>query len=404
MERLWNADYIKVWTANFMIFFSFMVVVPLLPLYLSETFECDKHTIGIVLSGYTITALLARPFSGYLVDTLPRKMVLLTSYFLFFLFFAGYIVASSLTLFAIVRTLHGAPMGTVTVANSTMAIDVLPSSRRAEGIGYYGLSNNLAAAIAPTVGLLIYQHLHSYDLIFIVALTASGIGLLINSTVKAKIPEGLAASASNSANLPQKTAPRGIISLDRFMLLKGWSEGLTLACLSFSYGVLATYLAIYGKEQLDITSGTGLFFAILCVGLMVSRLVGVRSLRQGRLLHNCTMGMSISLFGYLLFAAVPNSFGYYGAALIIGLGNGHMFPAMQNMFINLAPASQRGTANSTMLVAWDVGVGLGILFGGITAEQLGYSPAFWLAWIVNLAGVAFFYLYAAAHYKRNRLN
>lgn len=404
MERLWSADYIKVWTANFMIFFSFMVVVPLLPLYLSETFECDKHTIGIVLSGYTITALLARPFSGYLVDTLPRKLVLLTSYFLFFLFFGGYIIASSLTLFTIVRTLHGAPMGTVTVANSTMAIDVLPSSRRAEGIGYYGLSNNLATAIAPTIGLLIYQYLHSYTLLFTISLLASGTGLLINSTVKARTPEGLSKQATSPACLPQKAPLRGVISLDRFLLLKGWSEGLTLACLSFSYGVLATYLAIYGKEQLGITSGTGLFFAILCIGLMVSRLVGVRSLRQGRLLHNCAVGMTISLFGYLLFAAVPNSLGYYGAALIIGLGNGHMFPAMQNMFINLAPASKRGTANSTMLVAWDVGVGFGILFGGITAERLGYTPAFWLAWIVNVVGVAFFYLYAASHYRRHRLN
>ena len=83
-DRLWNTDYIKVWAANFMIFFSFMIVMPLLPLYLSEEFGADRHTIGIVLSGYTITALLARPFSGYLVDTLPRKVVLLASYFLFF--------------------------------------------------------------------------------------------------------------------------------------------------------------------------------------------------------------------------------------------------------------------------------------------------------------------------------
>ena len=388
-DRLWNANYTKVWIANFMIFFSFMIVMPLLPLYLSEEFGADRHTIGIVLSGYTITALLARPFSGYLVDTLPRKVVLLASYFLFFFLFAGYIVATSLTLFAIVRTLHGAPMGTVTVANSTVAIDVLPSSRRAEGIGYYGLSNNLATAIAPTVGLLIYQHLNSYNLIFTVALIASGIGLLINSTVKMKPRPAVAGKQP--------------LSLDRFLLLKGWSEGTTLACLAFSYGVLSTYLAIYGKEELGVTEGTGLFFAILCIGLMASRLIGVRTLRQGRILWNCTIGMTISVFGYLLFAAVPTSLGYYGAALIIGLGNGHMFPAMQNMFINLAPASQRGTANSTLLTAWDVGIGLGILLGGVAAQWGGYHAAFWMAWAVNAAGVAFFYLYASGHYRRNKL-
>ena len=110
-----------------MIFFSFMVVTPLLPLYLSETFEADKDTIGFVLSGYTLTALLARPIAGYLVDSFSRKMVLLICYFLFFAFFAGYLIAGTMTLFAIIRTMHGAPMGAVTVANSTSAIDVLPS-------------------------------------------------------------------------------------------------------------------------------------------------------------------------------------------------------------------------------------------------------------------------------------
>ena len=118
-ERLWNSNYCKVWTANFMIFFSFMVVTPLLPLYLSDVFGADKDTIWLVLSGYTVTALLMRPFSGYLVDSFPRRIVLLTAYFLFFALFAGYLVATTLTLFCVVRTLHGGPMGAVTVANST---------------------------------------------------------------------------------------------------------------------------------------------------------------------------------------------------------------------------------------------------------------------------------------------
>ena len=72
-EKLWNAEYIKVWLVNFFIFFSFMLVTPLLPLYLSETFGADKHTIGVVLSGYTLTALLIRPFSGFIVDSFDRK-------------------------------------------------------------------------------------------------------------------------------------------------------------------------------------------------------------------------------------------------------------------------------------------------------------------------------------------
>lgn len=373
-----------------MIFFSFMIVTPLLPIYLSEEFAADKDTIGIVLSGYTLAALLVRPFSGFLVDSFPRKVVLLVSYFLFFAMFAGYLVAGTLTLFAIVRTLHGGPVGAVTVANSTSAIDVLPASRRAEGIGYYGLSNNLATSIAPTIGLMIYDYATGgYNLIFTIALAVAGLGLFINSLV----------SFPQKEIVPNKEP----ISLDRFFLTSGWRESIVVVCFAFSYGVLSTYLAIYGKEQLGMTAGSGLWFLILSLGLILSRLVGARSLRKGRVSENASRGIVLSLFGYLLFASVHNYIGYYGAAIIIGLGNGHLWPAMQTMFVNLAHSNQRGTANSTMLTSWDAGMGLGVVGGGVVAEYMGYGSAFWAAWILNLAGVLLFFAIARRHYLTHKL-
>ena len=388
-ERLWNSNYLKVWCANFMIFFSFMLLTPLLPSYLSDTFGADKQTIGIVLSGYTLTALLIRALSGYIVDSFPRRTVLILSYALFALFFAGYIVAGSLILFAIVRTLHGAPFGATTVSNSTVAIDVLPPTRRAEGIGYYGLSNNIATAISPTVALLLFGAYKSYDLLFWVAFITALIGLA--STLSVKLRE---------REIVKNNQP---LSLDRFILLKGWRQGAAMICYAFSYGVLATYIAIYGQEELGITGGTGLFFMLLAIGLILSRLVGGRKLRQGKVTQNASIGIAVSLVGYFIFAAVHNYWGYYGAALIIGLGNGHMFPAFQTMFINLAPNSQRGTANSTLLVSWDIGIGLGILVGGIVSEHIGYHAAFWTAWGVNLLGVSIFYLFARKHFLQNKL-
>ena len=388
-ERLWNSNYLKVWCANFMIFFSFMLLTPLLPSYLSDTFGADKQTIGIVLSGYTLTALLIRALSGYIVDSFPRRTVLILSYALFALFFAGYIVAGSLVLFAIVRTLHGAPFGATTVSNSTVAIDVLHPTRRAEGIGYYGLSNNIATAISPTVALLLFGAYKNYDLLFWAAFITALIGLA--STLSVKLRE---------REIVKNNQP---LSLDRFILLKGWRQGAAMICYAFSYGVLATYIAIYGQEELGITGGTGLFFMLLAIGLILSRLVGGRKLRQGKVTQNASIGIAVSLVGYFIFAAVHNYWGYYGAALIIGLGNGHMFPAFQTMFINLAPNSQRGTANSTLLVSWDIGIGLGILVGGIVSEHIGYHAAFWTAWGVNLLGVSIFYLFARRHFQQNKL-
>ena len=376
--------------ANFTLFFAFYILTPLLPLYLSEHFGATKDVIGLVLSGYTITALMIRPLSGYLVDSFPRKMVLMASFGAFAIFFAGYLAASTLLLFTIVRTLHGAPFGTLTTANATVAIDVLPSSRRTEGIGYYGLSNNLAMALGPTIGIMIYQLTNSFEFIVWLALIVAFAGLITDATVK----------------LPMKEIVRNKqkLSLDRFFLIRGWLLGLNMMAFGFSFGVLSNYLAIYGKEVMGITGGTGTYFMLCSVGLMLSRLQGSKALREGRVTFNAGSGMVISLIGYTLFILVPNDIGYYGSALLIGLGNGHMWPAFQNMTINVAGNNQRGTANSTILISWDIGMGLGILLGGVIAELLGYSAAFWTVVLVNSSGVLCFFLATKQFFLNRNLN
>ena len=389
--------------ANFTLFFAFYVLTPLLPLYLSEHFGATKDVIGLVLSGYTITALLFRPFSGYVVDSFPRKLVLMVSFSAFAIFFAGYLAASTLLLFMLVRTLHGGPFGMLTVANSTVAIDVLPSSRRTEGIGYYGLSNNLAMAIAPTVGIFVYKYSQSFELLFWIALIVACCGWIVDSTVDIKSKD----IVKNKSKL----------SLDRFFLMRGWLLGLNMVTFGFSFGVLSNYLAIYGKEVMGITGGTGTYFMLCSVGLILSRLQGGKALRKGRLTHNAGEGMVISLIGYTFFILMPTLnelsiinyqlsivLGYYGSALLIGLGNGHMWPAFQNMTINVAENNQRGTANSTILISWDIGMGLGILLGGVVSELAGYAAAFWTVVVVNATGVIMFFTATKQFFLARNLN
>lgn len=406
MERLWNRNYIKVMTANFSLFFAFYLLTPLLPLYLHETFGATKDVIGLVLSGYTITALLFRPFSGYFVDSFPRKQVLMVCFAAFAIFFAGYLAAGTLLLFTIVRTLHGGPFGALTVANSTVAIDVLPSSRRNEGIGYYGLSNNLAMAIAPTFAIYTYAQTHNFQLLFWLALAIATFGWIVDATVELK-PRNAQLLKSNSK-----------LSLDRFFLARGWLLGLNMVFFGFCFGVMSNYLAIYGKQVLGMTGGTGTWFMLCSIGLMLSRIQGGKALRQGRLTHNASEGMVISLVGYTLFILLPtlggsqfftlNSslftyIGYYSSAILIGLGNGHMWPAFQNMMISMAHHNERGTANSTILISWDVGMGLGILAGGAIAEHFGYSTAFWTVAVVNAIGVILYFLKTQFFFLRRRI-
>ena len=464
-ERLWNKNYCKVMLANFTLFFSFYILTPLLPLYLSEHFGATKDVIGLVLSGYTITALLCRPFSGFLVDTFPRKTVLMVCFGGFAMFFAGYLAAASLLMFTVIRTLHGGPFGALTVANSTVAIDVLPSNRRTEGIGYYGLSNNLAMAIAPSIGIALYQLTHSFGFLFWLALIVACAGWMVDATVETvhssqftvhsyslkliKLKQsqffGQSPQASKARNTARQTKPSGeqgsehsssgealrrtesvrkahdtrvkgggILRFDRFFLVAAWLIAVNMVFFGFCFGVLSNYLAIYGKQVLGMTGGTGVYFMLCSIGLMLSRVQGGKALRRGRLTHNAGEGMVISLVGYTLFvlpSVLPVAWGeglsevcYYLSALLIGLGNGHMWPAFQNMTICMAANNRRGTANSTILTAWDAGMGLGILLGGVISEHFGYTAAFWTVALANAAGVALFFLATRGFFLRGKLN
>lgn len=361
-EPLWNREYCKVMCSNFMLFFSFYLLTPLLPIYLAERFHTDKDTIGLVLSGYVVAALLVRPFSGFIVDTFNRKKVLMCCFLLFFVCFGGYLGAATLLLFAIVRTLHGLPFGAATVANSTVAIDALPSSRRNEGIGYYGLSNNLAMAVAPLAGIWLHSLTGNFRPLFWISLTVAGAGFYCTTTV----------------HLPPRrpVAGKPRLSMDHFFLTRAWLLAANILLFGLCWGVMSNYVAIYGKEVFGITGGTGLFFALLSCGLFVSRLYGAKSLRQGHLSENALQGAAVSSVGYTLFVLSPGEWAYYLSALLIGLGNGRMYPAFLNMFISVARNDQRGTANSTILTSWDLGMGLGIFLGGVLIEYAGYATAF----------------------------
>lgn len=265
-DRLMTLSYCQILTANFLLYFGFYLLMPVLPFYLTEVFSTGSATVGIILSCYTVAALTIRPFSGYLLDTFARKPLYLLSYFIFTAIFAGYLLAGTLTLFTILRVAHGLAFGTVTVSGNTIVIDITPSSRRGTALGYYGLSNNIAMSVGPMTGLFLHDY-YSFTTIFIWALSSCSLGFIIALMIK------------TPPKLPVKKEP---ISLDRFILLKGVPAGINLLLLSIPYGMTTTYIAMYAK-QIGINSGIGIFFTLMAIGMAVSRLFSGKQVDKGRI-------------------------------------------------------------------------------------------------------------------------
>ncbi len=348
-------------------FFAFNLVMPVIAMYVIEQFKASSTTAGIVTASYIITALLTRPFSGYLVDKYNRKKLYVLTFSIFTLLFLGYIYATSIPMLIATRVMLGAAFAILTTASNTIAIDVLPAAHRAEGIGYFGALVVVSMAVGPMAGLYLMDVM-SYHGLFWVALGSCVLGTAIGSLVK-------------TPHRPSKEVAR--LSLDRFFLFDGVSMAAIMTLIYFLYGSLMAYISIYAKEC-GVAINSGNFFLLFSIGIIVSRIVSGRYLARG--FHNRLVFIGlIAIFvsgGVFTFLLTELSFPF--SSLGLGFGFGLVAPPVQAMIIDLVPHNRRGTANSTYFIALDLGSGMGMLTGGAIAHQ---GDGFKTTYMVGLAFV-----------------
>ena len=368
-ERLWTRDYVFICIAAFLLSFSFFLLVPTLPFFLRDTFGIGQSMIGVVLSCYTIAVLCVRPFSGFIADSFPRKKVYIIAYTLFVASFFGYLtIASTLTIFIALRIFHGFAFGALTTTGNTLVIDIMPSSRRGEGLGYYGVMGNMAMAFGPMAGLFIISS-GDYDMLFWSSIISGGLGLMFGSAVR--VPR--------KAPVPQ---PNRAVSIDRFFLIEGIPACIAFFMLAIPYGMNSSYIALYAAQS-GITSSSQTIRA----GIIVA-MVGI----AGEILLATVTAWNATA-GYVL---------YFSTALLIGYGYGTMFPAYNTLFINLAPNSRRATANATYLTGWDVGIGCGMLLGGWLSER-SFALCYAVGAVLVVLALAWFVAYVTPHFNKYRL-
>lgn len=365
--KLWTLSYLNVCIANFLMACSFNLLMPSIPLYITEYLGVPQTKTGIVLASYAIAILMIRPFSGYLVDLYSRKKILLISFICYVAIFFGYFYAVTIFVFVIVRFFHGITWGLSTVSSNTLAIDLVPSERRAEGIGYFGTFMNVAMAIGPFIAIHIYQN-YSFQILLYCAIFMGILGIVAASFIKA--PE-------------RPKLEREKVSFDRFFLLPAWPIFLNQLLPSFAWGTIGPFVAQYGK-QINIPNA-GIFFLFWAGGIIVSRIFSGRMVDKGYIHLVNTSAMAIVATAFLGFALIHNIVAFCVSGLFIGIGFGMMFPALQTLYINMAENNQRGTANSTYLVGFDLGLALGMLVGGYISGIYSFEILFMVA-----SGLCFF--------------
>ncbi len=388
--KLWTKNYILAFISNMLIFYSFYMLVPILPFYAMNDLHLNESSTGVVLALYTVAALIIRPFSGFLVDKFSRKPLYILCYSLFAIIFAGYALTNIITIFVILRILHGFGFGLSTVSGSTIAIDVMPAQRRGEGIGYFGLSYTFAQSLGPLTGFYLYSH-YDFQVIFIIAFGIAAVGLL--SIFPISLPPH---------QTPKAAAVDEKLSLDRFILVKGLPCIILLLLVGYSYGTLTNFIGIYCANS-SFKCDAGLFFLIFAAGVALSRLLSAKAINEGKVVSVAIVGALLIAAGFFALAFCTWSWLFFVGSVAIGIGSGCVNPAFQTLLINMAPHNRRGTANATFYTFFDMGIGGGIIMGGVIIEHFNFTLLLSICAGLILLGVLHFKLISAKHYHLNKL-
>lgn len=240
----------------------------------NSTRESFRHRAWI-LAIYTLSALIIRPFSGFIADSVVRKPLHVVCLLIFISLFAGYLFATTLLLIALLRAVHGMAFGMVTVSGSTLAIDIMPSSRRGEGLAFFGVTSSLAMATGPMSGLFLLKH-YSYNTNFLTALASGLAAWLFVLFVRAAAP---------------KASPPGHLARPLFPA-QSTHGAIGLMMMASLYGALLSYVALFAREA-GLVDEAGHFFVTLAFGVALSRLSSGKLIDRGRMVELIVAGKVI---------------------------------------------------------------------------------------------------------------
>lgn len=383
-NKLWSKGFTLITIANLLMAVAFYFMVPILPLFLSDNFSASEGQVGLVLSFYTIAALLIRPFAGYALDIMNRHAIYVVSLVLFSFIFFVYTWATSIMFILVLRFLHGLTWGSMSSAGSTIAVDLVPHKRRGEGIGIFGLSMTIAMAIGPLIAISITGS-GSYNRLFFTAAAFSLLGLMLSLFVR----------------VPQIKSAKRKFSIALLIEKKALPVSLNMFLITIPYGGIITFIALYGRS-IAIES-SGMFFLLLALGIAVSRIVSGKSFDRVGPKKISILGLGLIIAGLFVLALNQNVYGYHLAALILGFGFGILMATFQAIANHEVAPEKRGAANSTYLTFFDLGIGVGMLLVGYLIQVVDYSGAFILCAAIELLALSVFLFYTMPKFKQTSL-
>lgn len=360
-DKIWTRDFIFICLANFFVFLGFQMTLPTLPLFVKELGGSDQ-LIGIIVGIFTFSALLFRPYAGHALESKGRRFVFMFGLSVFVLSIGAFAVVTSIFFLLVVRVVQGVGWGFSTTASGTIATDLIPRNRLGEGMGYFGLSGNLALALGPALGLSLVGVI-SFKFLFILIALLGLISLILSSQIRYKKVEASPhKSTTVKFDIFEKTAIK---------------PSLLLFFITVTFGGIASFLPLYAAEK--GIAGIEFYFLVYAIFLLISRLFAGRIYDAKGHVYVFPPGAVLILFAMLLLAWLPSTSIMLFAAGLYGLGFGSVQPALQAWAVESATEDRKGMANATFFSFFDLGVGIGAITFGQLAFMYGYYVIYYVA-------------------------
>jgi MFS family permease len=370
---------------TFTVFLSLFQLLPVAP-YRILALGGSTGEAGLFLGFLTYASASSAPFTGALVDRLGQRHVLIAASLILTGFSVAYTFVGSYHVLLALVLAHGVFWSGLLAASGAYMTSTVPPTRRAEGLGYWGLMSAGAIGVAPAVGFLVYRFGWA-------ALCAEMIALnLAMALIAWRLPPDHA-RPDHALSTPPAAGPsnhKSPIANHKWIDVRVLRLSLTLSLVSFGYGSLTTFSALF-MDALHLAPRS-LFLTVMAAALVASRLLAGRRLDEfghRRVLLPCLFTAAV---GLVLMATAASALGVALAAVVFGAGFGLMYPTFTAYLMGHVHDRRRGAAYGAMLAAFDGGIATGSTTLGWLIAGLGFRAAFGITAAVAFLAVPYFLL------------
>ncbi len=385
-DKLWTNSFMALITASFFMFFSYYMLMAVLPMYVVDIMNKSSISAGIILTVFIIGSTIARFFIGNCLDSFDRRILLLISSILFLIANLLYYGAQTFESLLLLRIFHGCTYGMMTTTLSTITAELVPSSRKGEGIGYYGTGMSLGMVLGPFVGLYIFSNFGVREM-FLIATVSSFLTFLIGMLVQ--VPR---MNKEGKIKRKIKFFERAVLKISFIAFL-----------LALGYCSISSFLSLY-TEAMDEPHAGGYFFLCYGVAMIISRPVIGKIFDKAQGKKIITVSYFVYICGMLLLSYSSSYVDFCIAGLLLGIGFGSVFSCLQTIMVNSVNSSALGTANSTYYLFFDSGIALGSCLLGLLVNILGFQWMFRISSLIIFYSFLFFYLFFIRQTNVLRIN